>query len=87
MQQEDIDTYLKFGEFRHGEWFLEGQRCYGGDHTKPLPEGLSDRGKQPADFPEYSHREDINNGCGAQFDGKSNFHQVINNILQLIFII
>ena len=33
--QEDIDHYLKYGEFLHGEWFEGGMRCPGGPSGAP----------------------------------------------------
>eukprot|EP00966_Prymnesium_polylepis_P123311 2851173-Prymnesium_polylepis.1 len=37
--QEDIDHWLKYGSMLHGEWFVDGERCSGGDHRLNLPEG------------------------------------------------
>lgn len=73
---EDIDCFLKYGRVRHGEWFHQGQRLQGGNHSRPLPEGFSERPIQPADFPEYSRKLSIKDGCAMQFDGKDNYHQV-----------
>eukprot|EP00966_Prymnesium_polylepis_P222310 5143274-Prymnesium_polylepis.1 len=61
---------------RHGEWFLERQRLPGGDHSRDLPEGFSERAEQPPDFPEYARKLSIKDGCAMQFDGKDNYHQV-----------
>lgn len=76
--QEDIDSFLKRGTVQHGEWFLEGKRLplASGEHRQPLPPVLSERDVLPPDFPEYNHREDINDGCACQFAGKTNYHQV-----------
>ena len=73
---EDIDSFLKYGRVRHGEWFLECQRLPGGDHSRELPEGFSERPEQPPDFPEYVRKLSIKDGCAMQFDGKDNYHQV-----------
>ena len=73
---EDIDCFLKYGRVRHGEWFLECQRLPGGDHSRPLPEGFSERPEQPPDFPGYARKLSIKDGCAMQFDGKDNYHQV-----------
>jgi hypothetical protein len=73
---EDIDCFLKYGRVRHGEWFLHGQRLPGGNHSRPLPEGFSERPEQPADFPEYVRKLSIKDGCAMQFDGKDTYHQV-----------
>jgi hypothetical protein len=64
------------GRFLHGEWFLEGQRCPGGDHSAPLPAGLSERLPAPADFPEMRQRLDIFDGCPNQFAYGDNFYQI-----------
>ena len=64
------------GRFLHGEWFLEGQRCPGGDHSAPLPAGLSERPPAPADFPEMCPRLDIFDGCPNQFAYGDNFYQI-----------
>ena len=74
--QEDIDHFLIHGSFLYGEWFLEGQRCPGGDHRAPLPEGLTERPLAPADFPEMRQRLDIFDGCPNQFAYGDNFHQI-----------
>ena len=73
---EDIDAFLKYGSVRHGEWFHEKQRLPGGDHSRDLPEGFSERPEQPPDFPEYEQKLSIKDGCAMQFDGKDNYHQV-----------
>ena len=74
--QEDIDSFLKYGKVKHGEWFLECQRLPGGDHSKPLPDdGFSERAAQPPDFPEYERKLSVTDGCAGQFDGKDNYHQ------------
>ena len=44
--QMDIDSFLKTGAVKHGEWFLECQRLPGGDHSRDLPEGFSERPEQ-----------------------------------------
>ena len=74
--QEDIDHFLLHGKFLHGEWFLEGQRCPGGDHSEPLPAGLSERPPASADFPEMRQRLDIFDGCPNQFAYGDNFYQI-----------
>ena len=66
--QEDIDSFLKYGKVKHGEWFLECQRLPGGDHSKPLPDEFSERPEQPADFPEYERKLSVTDGCAGQFD-------------------
>lgn len=73
--QEDIDSFLKTGKVRHGEWFHVCQRLPGGDHSKPLPEGFSERPEVPPDFPEYERKLSVTDGCAGQFDGKDNYHQ------------
>ena len=73
---EDIDSFLKYGKVRHGEWFHEKQRLPGGDHSRSLPTGFSERPERPPDFPEYEHKLSVKDGCAAQFDGKDNYHQV-----------
>ena len=73
---EDIDCFLKYGRVRHGEWFLECQRLPGGDHSRDLPEGFSERPAQPPDFPEYERKLSVKDGCAMQFDGKDTYHQV-----------
>lgn len=73
--REDIDHFLKHGTFLHGEWFVEGQRCPGGDHSKPLPEGLSEREPMPPDFPEYSVAVEPTDGAPTQFANATNHHQ------------
>ena len=73
---EDIDSFLKYGRVRHGEWFLECQRLPGGDHSRGLPDGFSERPEQPPDFPEYERKLSVKDGCAMQFDGKDNYHQV-----------
>ena len=72
---EDVDHYLKHGTFRHGEWFQDGGRCAGGDHSSPLPEALSERAEEPPSFPEYAQRWDVHDGAPTQFAQGTNFHQ------------
>lgn len=67
--------YSSCVQVKHGEWFLEGKRLPGGDHSKPLPDGFTERLAQPADFPDYSRKLSVTDGCAAQFDGKDNYHQ------------
>lgn len=74
--QEDIDHWMIHGSFLHGEWFLEGQRCPGGDHREALPAGLTERPHALADFPEMRQRLDIFDGCPNQFAYGDNFYQV-----------
>jgi len=66
------------GSFLHGEWFLEGQRCPGGDHRQELPpsSGLTERPPGLAEFPEARRRLDIFDGCPNQFAYGDNFHQI-----------
>jgi hypothetical protein len=66
------------GTFLHGEWFLEGQRCPGGDHRVPLPEdgSLTERPLAPADFPEMRQRLDVFDSCPNQFAYGDNFYQI-----------
>ena len=73
--QEDIDSFLKTGKVKHGEWFLERERLPGGDHSKLLPADFSERAPQPPDFPEYVRKLSVTDGCAGQFDGKDNYHQ------------
>jgi hypothetical protein len=75
---EDFDCFLKYGRVRHGEFFLDCQRLPGGDHSRPLPEGFSERPVQPPDFPEYERKLSVKDGCAMQFDGKDNYHQVLH---------
>ena len=75
MQSEGIDNFLKRGEFLHGEWLTSGQRCPCGGHSGGLPEGLTERERQPPDFPEYEHKLEATDGCATQFAGKNNYHQ------------
>ena len=74
--QEDIDHWMLHGSFLHGEWFLEGQRCPGGDHRESLPTGLTERPPAPADFPEARQRLDEFDGCPNQFAYGDNFYQI-----------
>jgi hypothetical protein len=74
--QEDIDSFLKTGKVKHGEWFHQCQRLPGGDHSKPLPDGFSERPEQPPDFAEYERKLSVTDQCAGQFDGKDNYHQV-----------
>ena len=74
--QEDIDHWLKYGSMLHGEWFVDGERCPGGDHRLPLPEGLSERPVRPPDFPEMTGRRDKFDGCPNQFAYGTNYHQI-----------
>lgn len=74
--QEDIDHFLLHGTFLHGEWFLEGQRCPGGDHREELPTGITERPLAPADFPEARQRLDEYDGCPNQFAYSDQFHQI-----------
>ena len=67
---------LKYGRVRHGEFFLKCQRLPGGDHSRPLPEGFSERPEQAPDFPEMERKLSVKDGCAMQFDGKDNYHQV-----------
>ena len=60
----------------HGEWFVDGERCPGGDHRLPLPEGLRERSPHPSDFPEMTGRRDKFDGCPNQFAYGTNFHQI-----------
>ena len=60
----------------HGEWFVDGERCPGGDHRLPLPEGLSERAVQPPDFPDMTGRRDKFDGCPNQFSYGTNYHQI-----------
>ena len=73
--QEDIDSFLKFGKVKHGEWYLEGERLPGGDHSQPLAEGFRERAVQAPDFPDYQRKLSLTDQCAAQFDGKDNYHQ------------
>jgi len=73
--QEDIDSFLKTGKVKHGEWFLGRERLPGGDRSKPLPADFSERAPQPPDFPEYERKLSVTDGCAGQFDGKDNYHQ------------
>ena len=76
--QEDIDHFLIHGTFLHGEWFLEGQRCPGGDHREALPadSSITERPLAVADFPEVRQRLDIYDGCPNQFAYCDQFHQI-----------
>jgi hypothetical protein len=74
--QEDIDHFLLHGTFLHGEWFLEGQRCPGGDHRQELPANLTERPIAPADFPEARQRLDVYDGCPNQFAYGDQYHQI-----------
>ena len=74
--QEDIDHWLRYGSMLHGEWFLNGERCPGGDHRLPLPEGLSERAPATPDFPGMTGRQDKFDGCPNQFAYGTNFHQI-----------
>lgn len=73
--REDIDHFLKKGTFLHGEWFTGGQRCPGGDHSKPLTEGLSERPSTEPDFPEYRVALELTDGAPTQFANAMNHHQ------------
>ena len=95
VQQEDIDSFLKTGLFKHGEWLVEGGRCFGGDHRESVPAryNIVERQQQPPDFPEYGDKLDITDGCAVQFAGKVNYHQtaawstrlgILRNHLQLV---
>ena len=74
--REDIDHFLKYGSFLHGEWFTGGQRCPGGDRSQPLPAGLTERPLAPPDFPEYEVALDPADGAPTQFANAENYHQV-----------
>lgn len=74
--REDIDHWLRYGSFRHGEWFTSGQRCPGGDHSQSLPPELTERPAQAPDFPEYLVALDVADGAPTQFANADNYHQV-----------
>ena len=76
--QEDIDHFLKYGTFLHGEWFEGGMRCPGGptgEARLPLPEALSEAPLAPAVLPGMDRELEVTDGCGAQYDGGSQHHQ------------
>ena len=76
MVREDIDSFLKYGTVRHGEWFTAGERLPGGDHRHPLPSGLRDAPRRPPSFPEMEASRDKFDGCPNQFSYGTNFHQI-----------
>lgn len=45
---EDIDHFLKYGKFLHGEAFHRSVRLPGGDRQHPLPDGFVEGSEQPA---------------------------------------
>jgi len=76
--QEDIDHFLKWGSFLHGEWFEGGARCPGGpagEARPPLPSMLEEAPMAPAPFPEYDRRLEVSDGCGSQYDSGTQHHQ------------
>ena len=39
---QDMISYLKTGQVRHGEWFYNKQRLRGGHDALPLPQGFTE---------------------------------------------
>jgi len=74
--REDVTTFLKTGKFAHGEWFWNGERQPGGDHSQPLPDGIGEAAWATAIFPTIEHETDVVDGCAAQFAGKNNYYQI-----------
>jgi hypothetical protein len=76
-QLEDIISILKHGCAVHGEWFVGGKRVPGGDHSKPLPEGVEEWGDDfVVSFAEMERLLSILDGCKCQFKCGNCFHQV-----------
>lgn len=76
--QEDIDHFLKYGYFLHGEWFEGGQRCPGGptgEARPPLPSGLTEASRKPPVLPGYNRRLEDTDGCPNQYDYGDNHRQ------------
>ena len=76
--QEDIDHFLKYGYFLHGEWFEGGERCPGGpagQARKPLPPGLTEAPHRPPVLPNYNRRLENTDGCPNQYDYGDNHRQ------------
>ena len=79
--QEDIDHFMKYGTFLHGEWFNRGERLPGGptgDARQPLPPSLDvapglalqlvDAPRRPAPLPGYNRKLKNTDGCPNQYD-------------------
>ena len=81
--QADIGNFLKTGEVLHGEVFYRGKRLPGGDHSRPLPEGIGEWSKDDPDIDVlkrhiiegYDFQLEITDGCSGQYDGHANHHQ------------
>lgn len=78
MVQEDIDHFLKYCTFLHGEWFEGGKRLPGGPAGTArlqLPAGLAEASPIAPDLPNYNRRLDVTDGCPNQYAYGTNFHQ------------
>ena len=78
--QLDIDSFLKTGKVLYGEWFYKGKRLPGGDHSRPLPDGVEDWEEGSEELAahilaDYDFELEITDGCSGQYDGHSNHHQ------------
>ena len=76
--QEDIDHFLKYGTFLHGEWFEGGARQPNGptgEAREPLPSTLIEAPLAPPVLPGYNRRLEVTDGCSCQYDSGSQHHQ------------
>lgn len=79
---DDYHSFAKTGKVIYGEWFVNGERIAGGDHSQPLPVGrigdtddvwtLRDAEPREPDFPTLEDDVDITDGAAGQFQGKRN---------------
>lgn len=77
MLREDVSLLLKTGRSKVGEWFHKGQRIPGQNIEGPLPPSLCDASALAPLFPNIDKEVDLTDGCAAQFDGKNNYHKVV----------
>eukprot|EP00966_Prymnesium_polylepis_P131027 3030477-Prymnesium_polylepis.1 len=63
---EDMDHFLKYGSFLHGEAFHRGVRLLGGNRDYPLPEGFTEADARPMPLvPDLENTLEVHDGCAG----------------------
>ena len=78
---QDMISYLKTGEVRHGEWFYNKQRLRGGDHSLPLPQGFTEMDPS-APFPRLDEVIEELDGCACQFACGTQYRAVATGLME-----
>ena len=78
---QDMISYLKTGEVRHGEWFYNKQRLRGGDHSLPLPQGFTEMDPS-APFPQLNEVIEELDGCACQFACGTQYRAVATGLME-----